>query len=303
MKQTDVVVVGAGPAGMTCAIYLKRAGKNVVVFEGNTFGGQIVNTPDVANYPGFTEVSGFDLANSMFEQATALGAEFNFDSAEKIEKTDDGFVVKGELGDVFCRAVILAVGANNRRLGIANEERLTGHGVSYCATCDGAFFKGREVAVNGGGNTAVEDAIYLSGICSKVYLIHRREGFRADDSTLALARSKTNIEFLTPYTVKEIEGDSAIESLVLENKNDGTEKELKVAGLFVAIGQVPATDKFEGLVNLTGGYVDAGEDCVTETPGVFVAGDCRTKEIRQLTTATGDGACAATACARYLDSL
>ncbi|MBO4460118.1 MAG: thioredoxin-disulfide reductase [Clostridiales bacterium] len=291
----DIAIVGAGTAGMTAAIYARRAGMDVSVFEGNTYGGQIVATPEVENYPGYEKISGFDLADSIFRQASSLDAKFVFDQINKVEKTESGFVLKGDFGDYEARTVIIATGATNRHLGIDKEAELTGRGISYCATCDGAFFKDKVTAVAGGGNTAVEDALYLAGLCSKVYIIHRRDGFRAEETLMAKARETENIEILTPFVTESLEGEGKLSSVVLKNAVDGTTRTLEVDGLFVAIGQVPATKAFEDLVEMEGGYIKAGEDCVTSCPGVFVAGDVRTKHVRQLATAASDGAIAALA--------
>ena len=291
----DIAIVGAGTAGMTAAIYARRAGMDVSVFEGNTYGGQIVATPEVENYPGYEKISGFDLADSIFRQATALDAKFVFDQINKVEKTESGFVLKGDFGDYEARTVIIATGATNRHLGIDKEAELTGRGISYCATCDGAFFKDKVTAVAGGGNTAVEDALYLAGLCTKVYIIHRRDGFRAEETLMAKARETENIEILTPFVTESLEGEGKLSSVVLKNAVDGSTRTLEVDGLFVAIGQVPATKAFEDLVEMEGGYIKAGEDCVTSCPGVFAAGDVRTKHVRQLATAASDGAIAALA--------
>lgn len=291
----DIAIVGAGTAGMTAAIYARRAGMDVSVFEGNTYGGQIVATPEVENYPGYEKISGFDLADSIFRQASSLDAKFVFDQINKVEKTESGFVLKGDFGDYEAKTVIIATGATNRHLEIDKEAELTGRGISYCATCDGAFFKGKVTAVAGGGNTAVEDALYLAGLCSKVYIIHRRDGFRAEETLMAKARETENIEILTPFVTESLEGDGKLSSVVLKNAVDGSTKTLDIDGLFVAIGQVPATKAFEDLVEMEGGYIKAGEDCVTSCPGVFAAGDVRTKHVRQLATAASDGAIAALA--------
>ncbi|MBO4603761.1 MAG: thioredoxin-disulfide reductase [Clostridiales bacterium] len=291
----DIAVVGAGTAGMTAAIYGRRAGMEVTLFEGNTYGGQIVATPEVENFPGFEKISGFDLADSIFRQAMALDAKFVFDQINSIEKKEEGFVLKGDFGEYEAKTVIIATGATNRHLGIDREGALVGRGISYCATCDGAFFKGKVTAVAGGGNTAVEDALYLAGLCSKVYIIHRRDGFRAEEALIAKARQTENIEILTPYVTERLEGEDKLSAVVLKNAVDGSEKTLEVDGLFVAIGQVPETKAAEGLVETEGGYIKAGEDCVTSCPGVFVAGDVRTKHVRQLATAASDGAIAALA--------
>ena len=297
----DIIIVGAGPAGLSAAIYARRAGMNTVVYEAESYGGQIINTPEIENYPAIAKISGFDFADGLYKQAEALGAEIKFDKVTEIRPVEGGFEVATEYsGTETCKAVVLAVGAKNRHMGIAREEELTGKGVSYCATCDGAFYKGKTVAVTGGGNTAVEDAIYLCGMAEKVYLVHRRNEFRAEETLVNAAKAIENLEFVTPYVVKELKGEPKLSSVVLENREDGSEKELAVDGLFVAIGQEPATASFKDLVTLTGGYIEAGEDCRTNVPGIFAAGDGRTKKVRQLTTACADGAVAALAAVGFI---
>lgn len=297
----DIIIVGAGPAGLSAAIYARRAGMNTVVYEAESYGGQIINTPEIENYPAIAKISGFDFADGLYKQAEALGAEIKFDKVTEIKPVEGGFEVATEYsGTENCKAVVLAVGAKNRHMGIAREEELTGKGVSYCATCDGAFYKGKTVAVTGGGNTAVEDAIYLCGMAEKVYLVHRRNEFRAEETLVNAAKAIENLEFVTPYVVKELKGEPKLSSVVLENREDGSEKELTVDGLFVAIGQEPATASFKDLVTLSGGYIEAGEDCRTNIPGIFAAGDGRTKKVRQLTTACADGAVAALAAVDFI---
>lgn len=298
----DIIIVGAGPAGLSAAIYARRAGMETVVYEGETYGGQIINTPEVENYPAIAKISGFDFANDLYNQATGLGASVEFDSVTGITgSASEGFTV--ELGSGMkdtAKAVILAVGATNRHLGIDREEALTGKGVSYCATCDGAFYKGKTVAVTGGGNTAVEDAIYLAGVAQRVYLIHRRNEFRAEETLVKAAMALPNLEIVTPYVIKELTGEPKLTGVVLENREDGSTKELAVDGLFVAIGQEPKTALFKDLVALSGGYIEGGEDCRTNVKGIFVAGDVRTKKVRQLTTACADGAVAALAAVDFI---
>lgn len=297
----DIIIVGAGPAGLSAAIYARRAGMDTVLYEGEMYGGQIVNTPEVENYPAIAKISGFDFAQDLYNQAMNLGAVLEFDRVASIAKTDSGFEVTLDSGSKnTAKAVILAVGASNRHLGIAREDELLGKGISYCATCDGAFYKEKTVAVNGGGNTAVEDAIYLAGIVSKVYLIHRRNEFRADDVLVEAAKKLPNIEIVTPYSIESLLGEPKLSGVELTNKEDGSKKTIDVDGLFVAIGQEPKTADFKDMVTLAGGYVDAGENCKTNVEGIFVAGDCRTKKVRQLTTACSDGAVAALAAIDYI---
>ena len=297
----DIIIVGAGPAGLSAAIYARRAGMDTVLYEGEMYGGQIINTPEVENYPAIAKISGFDFANDLYNQAINLGAKLEFDRVSGIVKTENGFEVTLDSGNKdTAKAVILAVGASNRHMGIAREDELIGKGISYCATCDGAFYKGKTVAVTGGGNTAVEDAIYLAGIASKVYLIHRRNEFRADDVLVEAAKKLSNLEIVTPYVVESLIGEPKLSSIELTNREDGSRKTIEVDGLFVAIGQEPKTADFKDLVTLSGGYIEAGEDCHTNVKGIFAAGDGRTKKVRQLTTACADGAVAALAAVDYI---
>ena len=300
---SDVIIVGGGTAGLTAAIYALRAGKSATVFEALTVGGQIVNTPDIENYPGIAHVSGFDFVMGLSKQATDLGAVIKYENVIEVEKDGNGFKVKTAKNTYEASAVVLATGAKNRPLGIEREQELIGKGVSYCATCDGMFFRGKDVAVNGGGNTALEDAAFLANYCSKVYLIHRRDKFRGDEKSVELLRSKENVEFVLNCNVTALLGENKVEGVEVTDKNTGEKRVLDVSGLFVAIGQMPANGAFAGIAALDPkGYFDSDESCTTETPGIFVAGDCRTKEVRQLTTAASDGAVAALAACRYLDA-
>lgn len=301
----DIVIVGAGIAGLTAAIYGRRAGKSVLVLEGKTYGGQIINTFQIENWPGDFGVSGVDLMQKIYKQATELGAEVEFEEVTAIEKTATGFVVKTEDEEYAAGAVILAVGSEDKKLGLDSEEKFAGRGVSYCATCDGAFYKDKKVAVIGGGNTALYDALYLADIASKVYLVHRRNEFRGDEMLVERLRGKNNVEFVLGYVPEEILGDKKVTGIklmpsgkVMDVKD---EMGMDVDGVFVAVGKSPMTEKFAELVELdAGGYIKAAENCVTSCPGVFVAGDCRTKDIRQLVTAAADGAVAADAAVNYL---
>ncbi len=298
----DLIIVGGGPAGMTAALYALRAEKRVLLLEGEVCGGQITKSRGVENYPGITEINGMDLADAMLSQIRALGVELRSARATGLRVADGGYEVL--IGDTSerARAVILATGLQHRSLGVVGEADLIGRGVSFCAVCDGAFFRRKEVAVVGGGNTAVQDALYLSEICSRVYLIHRRDGFRAEESLLARARETENIEFITNTVVREIRGEMRLQGLLLENVQTGKTRELEVSGLFEAVGQIPQNAAFSDVVSLDGdGYLSAGEDCKTALPGVFVAGDCRSKTVRQLTTAVSDGTVASLAALAYLD--
>lgn len=297
----DIIIIGAGTAGLSAAIYARRAGKKALILEALSYGGQIINTPEVENYPGIKNISGFDFATGLYEQAADLGAEIEYVRVTGIESNADGSkTVHTTDGDRECKAVIIATGAKNRPLGIDREEELTGSGVSYCATCDGAFYKKKSVAVNGGGNTAIEDAGFLSNFCSKVYVIHRRDEFRADVHEVEKLKAKENVEFILDSEVTALLGDDELTGIEVTNKKTGEKKELEISGLFIAIGQMPDNTAFASVVNLDEkGYIIGKEDCLTNTPGVFTAGDCRTKAVRQLTTAAADGAVAALAAAAY----
>lgn len=297
----DIIIIGAGPAGLSAAIYARRSGKSVLVLEEKTYGGQIVNTPNIENYPGIAHISGFEFATNLYNQAKDFGAEFKFEKAVGIEDREDSKLVKTPKDEYEAKAVIIATGAKNRKLGIDNEDSLVGKGISYCATCDGMFFRDKDVAVNGGGNTAVEDAMFLSNYCNKVYIIHRRDEFRADDKDVERLKEKDNVELVLDSTVSEIlsdtdeAGNEHVSGVKVKNKNTGDERVLDVNGLFIAIGQVPDNEDFKDIVELENGYVKALEDCKTDTQGIYVAGDCRTKSVRQLATAAADGAIAAIA--------
>lgn len=289
----DIIIIGAGTAGLTAAIYGARAGKKVLVLESYNYGGQIINATEVENYPGIMKISGFDFATGLYEQALSLGAEISLEKVKLIKDQGQEKLVVTEENQYLCKSVIIATGAKNRPLGVEHEDRLTGKGVSYCATCDGAFFKGREVAVVGGGNTALEDALFLSAYCSKVYLIHRRDSFRGEEYMVKKLSEKENVEFILNSNVTAIYGDDNLEEIEVENSITKERYNISVGGLFIAIGQMPDNDIFKNVVELDEkGYIISGEDCRTKTKGVFAAGDCRTKEVRQLATAAADGAVA-----------
>ncbi len=297
----DIVIVGAGVAGLSAAIYGLRAGKSVLLFEEKTYGGQIINTPEIENYPGIKKVSGFEFATNLYEQATELGAEVKYEKVLGIIDNSDKKIVETDSGKYEAKAVILATGAKNRPLGIDREQELIGAGVSYCATCDGAFFRGKDVAVVGGGNTALEDAQFLSNYCSKVYVIHRRDSFRGETKHVEALESKSNVEFILDSNVTKLIGEESLEAIEVINKKTGAKQEVQVSGVFVAIGQMPDNEAFDEVVVTDDyGYIEAGEDCKTGTEGIYVAGDCRTKTVRQLTTAAADGAVAALAACEYL---
>ena len=299
----DILIIGGGPAGLTAATYACRAGKSVLVIEKNAFGGQITWSPKVENFPGFLSVSGVELGDKLLEQAMEQGAEVELDAVTALERSGEGFLARTESGaDFAARTVILATGARPRSLGLPREEELVGSGVCYCAVCDGAFYKGRPVAVNGGGNSALQDALLLSESCSKVYLIHRRDSFRGEQKLVEALEAKENVEFVLEASVTELLGDTELRGIVVDQK--GEKRQLAVEGLFVAIGHQPDHSAFADWLSLDkAGYADSGEDCLSPTAGLFVAGDCRKKSVRQLTTAVGDGAVAALAACQYLDRL
>ncbi len=297
----DIIVIGAGPAGLTAAIYARRASKTVLVLEALSYGGQIINTPDIENYPAAMHISGFDFATKVYEQAQELGAEFVFDKAVGIRDNGGTKEVVTEDNTYTCKALIIATGSENRKLGIENEEALVGRGVSYCATCDGAFYRGKTVAVAGGGNTALEDALYLSDLAETVYLIHRRDAFRGDEATVSALKERKNVKFIYNSNVTKLIADKRLTAVEVTDKNTGAVTTLEINGLFVAIGRIPENQNFAQLIKLDGsGYVEAGEDCLTNVPGIFAAGDNRTKSVRQLVTAAADGAVAATAAVKYV---
>ena len=300
----DLIIVGAGTAGLSAAIYGVRAGKSVLVLEGAAYGGQIINTPEIENYPGIKKISGFEFATNLYNQAKELGAEIRFEKVLSIQEKNGHKIVVTKDKEYEAKAVILATGAKNRNLGIEKEQELVGKGVSYCATCDGMFYRGKVVAVNGGGNTAVEDATFLSEYVEKVYVIHRRDSFRADKAEVDRLVARKNVELVLNSTIKALESDASGLTGILVVDKDGKERQIQVDGLFVAIGQAPDNEVFRNEVDLDGkGYISAGEDCSTKTAGIFTAGDCRTKAVRQLATAASDGAVAALAAVNYINGL
>ena len=299
----DMIIVGAGTAGLSAAIYAQRSGLKALVLEGNAYGGQIVNTPDIENYPGIAHISGFDFATNLYQQALDLGAKVQYEKV--VEVIDDGAIktVKTTKNEYQTKALILATGLVRRHIGLPNEDRFMGKGVSYCATCDGAFFKNKVVAVNGGGNVALEDAQYLADLCEKVYIIHRRDAFRAEQAEINRILEKKNIECVYDSTVTKLNGNDHLESIEVRDK-EGNTRQLDVAALFVAIGQIPLNEAFKNIVDLDeSGYIKADELGYTNHPGIFAAGDCRVKSLRQLATAASDGANAATSAYHYLLTL
>lgn len=295
-KMYDIIVVGAGTAGLTAALYGARAGKRVLVLEQKNAGGQIVNSPEVDNYPGIKHISGFEFIQGLQEQAEEAGAEFRYASAEAIRCEGEKKLVRCGDEELACNSIILATGMVYRKLGLEREEQLTGKGVSYCAVCDGAFFRGKDTAVVGGGNTALEDALYLSEICRKVWLIHRRDRFRGENAAVNRLLQTKNVEFILDSVVTQFRGEEQLSGIIVKNRATGVVSELPVSGVFVAVGQMPENERFQDVVELdTHGYIKADESCRTSVPGIFAAGDCRTKQVHQLVTAAADGAVAALA--------
>ena len=337
----DLIIIGSGPAGLSAAIYAQRARLDTLVIEKDMMsGGQVLPTYEVDNYPGLPGINGFDLGTKFREHADKLGVRFVTDQVERVElgarqaRRDGNLEETEERGEllkaaelagnermpetygedfiknVICgentykaRAVVIATGARHRKLEVPGEEKLAGMGVSYCATCDGAFFRNRDVAVVGGGDVALEDAIFLSRMCRKVYLIHRRDELRGAKSLQETVFRQENIQILWDTVVKEIQGEMKVEGLRLENKNTGEETGLNVQGVFIAVGITPNSQIFQGLVDTEKGYIKAGEDTRTSVPGIFAAGDVRTKMLRQIVTAAADGANGVTAAERYLADL
>lgn len=299
----DIAIIGAGPAGLSAAIYGRRAGLSTICFESNVHGGQIINTPEVENYPALGKVSGVEYASNIYDQAVGFGAVVEYKAV-----TDVDF--SGEIKKVICgseeyqaKSVIIATGVTRRKLEIPGEDRLLGAGVSYCATCDGLFFKDKTAVVVGGGNTALEDAVYLAGVCEKVYIVHRRDTFRGDRHEVEKVLKNEKIQVVYDTIPLSIEGSGKVERLRVKNVKTGEEKDIFTSAVFVAVGLIPQNDMFKGKVELTpDGYIMADESCKTSVEGVFAAGDTRNKTLRQLVTATSDGAVAATAAAAYVRS-
>ena len=297
----DIIIIGAGTAGLTAAIYGQRAGLSCKVFEKYTPGGQIVNSPSIENYPGMYGVSGYDYSMALFDQAQKLGAEIEFSEVTGIDFSGDIKKVITSSGEFEAKAVIIANGAARRKIGCRGEEKFEGRGGSYCATCDGAFFRGKTVAVVGGGESAFEETEYLSKICDKVYLIHRRDVFTAAKTAVDSVLKTKNVTVLTNSVIEEIKGENAVSFVAIKNRANGSISEIPLSAVFVAIGLIPENGIFKDVLKLDeAGYFDADENCETGIEGVFVAGDTRKKHLRQLITAASDGAVAANAAAGYI---
>lgn len=300
---TDIIIIGAGAAGMTAALYALRNGKRVTIIERNNIGGQIAESPRVENFPTIEVISGSELADKLFEQITKLGVDFVFGDVKSVEKQDGKFVVTTEYDKLESKAVIIAAGVEHRKLNLKNEENLIGHGISYCALCDGAFYAGEDVVLVGDANTALQYALLLSSYCKSVHVVTLFDRFFGDQTLIDALKKKENIKVTHEAKLVELVGENELEGLVFQ-RSDGQKLEIKTKALFVAIGQVPNNSIYKDLVELSPeGYIIADENLKTKTPGLFVAGDCRTKKVRQLTTACSDGAIAATNASTYLQSL
>lgn len=301
----DIIIIGAGPAGLTAALYARRSDKSVLVIEKETFGGQITSSPRVENYPGFATMSGNEFAEKLLEQVMGQGADIELDTVTGISGCDGDFTVSGKSGEYKARSVIIASGSKHRHLGIENEDRFIGENISFCAVCDGAFYKDKTVAVIGGGNSALQEAVLLSDGCKKVYVVQNLAYLTGEAKLVEELEKRENVEIILSTVVDAINGEDSFEGICLKNADSGEKFNLLVDGVFVAIGQQPENEPFAELVKLDDrGYIESGEDCVPKTKfkGVFTAGDCRTKQIRQITTATADGAVAAIAACRFLDN-
>ncbi len=298
----DIIIVGAGPAGLTAAVYARRAGKSVLVLEKDTFGGQVTFSPKLENYPGFQEISGNELAQRMLEQAMALGAEIDMATVTEVVDGDVKTVV-GEAGRYEARSVIIAAGARHRRLNLPGEEEFIGNGISFCAVCDGAFYKDQHVAVIGGGNTALQEIALLAEICEKVTVVQNLAFLTGEEKMIQLLQSKNNIDYIYNTVVTGYEGETNLQAIRLLNTETQETSRLEIDGIFLAIGTAPENDAYQKVAKLNEyGYIVSDESCQTGTPGIFVAGDCRTKAYRQVATAISDGAAAALNACRFLDA-
>ena len=298
----DIIIVGAGPAGMTATIYACQARKKVLLLEKSVYGGQIVSADKVKNYPGFEEISGYEYANKLYNQVKKLNPDVKFEEVLQIKNKDNFKEVVTNKNTYKSKAVIIATGSKNRKLGLNNEEKLIGKGISYCATCDGMFFKDKVVAVYGGGNNAIDDALYLSDIVNKLYIIYRQKDFKIESMNLEKLKNKENVEFILNSNIVDIKGEEKLEYITIENKETNNKSNLNIDGLFIAIGHVPVSSMCNNLINTDkNGYIIANEDCSTNIEGIFTAGDVRIKTVRQLTTACSDGTVAALNAFKYIN--
>lgn len=300
----DIIIIGAGPAGLTAALYALRANKTVLLLEKASFGGQMTFSPKIENYPGYEEISGNELADKLFEQVLAQGADFELEEVVSLKDNGSTKSVVTDSGEHESKAVIIATGAKHRLLGVKGEEEYVGNGISFCAVCDGAFYENKEVIVIGGGNSALQEAILLSDLCKKITVIQNLADFTGEKKLVDILKSKSNVNFIFNTVVKKFTGDDELKGAIIANTETGEEKEITFDGAFVAIGLAPDNKAFENIAELDKyGYVASDEACLTKTAGIFTAGDCRTKRIRQITTATADGAVAALAACDYIDKM
>ena len=300
----DIIIIGAGPAGLTAALYALRANKKVLVLEKSTFGGQVTFSPAIENYPGYAIMSGNEFADKLIEQVINQGADIEMEKVISIKTDGNIKTVVTDTAEHEAKAVIIATGVKHRQTGVKGENELVGNGISYCAVCDGAFFKGRTVAVLGGGNSALQEAVLLSDLCKKVYILQNLAFLTGEQKLVEKVNSAENIEVIYETAIDSFIGTNELEGLNIKNVNTGTVSSIAVEGLFVAIGLIPDNEKFSNVAALDEqGYFDSGENCLTKTDGIYIAGDCRKKNIRQITTATADGAIAALNACRYIDNL
>lgn len=296
----DIIIIGAGIAGLTSAIYALRGNKKVLILEKKSYGGQIIESIEVDNYPGCYKINGFDLATNIYNQVKELGAEIKYEEVKEITIEKKVITNKDEYQ---AKSIIIATGVIPRKLDLEKEDQFIGKGISYCATCDGGFYKNKIVAVIGGGNTALEDALYLSNLCKEVILIHRRDTFRGEENKVNLLKQKHNVKIVSNSIISKINGKEKVTSIDIINTNTNKKKNILIEGLFIAIGRIPNNDNFKELIELDeNGYIKSN-DCETNVDGIFTAGDTRTKELRQLTTAASDGSIAAMKAIQYLDEI
>lgn len=297
----DIVIVGAGPAGLTAALYARRANKSVLLIEKSTFGGQVTYSPKIENYPGFLQMSGMEFADQLVDQVLEQGADMEMAKVSGIRPSENGWTVITDAKEYEAKAVILATGVEHRMLGLPGETKFVGHGISFCAVCDGAFYRDKTVAVIGGGNSALQEALLLTENCKKVIVVQNLPVFTGEERLIQLLKQKENVECIFNSVSKELLGENSLTGLVIENTKGETQT-LEIDGLFIAIGLIPKNDAFKDFADLNDyGYFDSDEACLTKTNGLFVAGDCRSKSIRQITTAAADGAVAALAACKYID--
>ncbi len=304
MKNYDIIVVGAGPAGMTAALNCLREGKSVLVLESESFGGQIAFSPRVENFPSYQRIAGAEIMDKLYEQISEWGADIELENAISIDEIEGGFSLKTDYNDYTCKSIILATGVKPRHIGVEREEELIGNGVSYCALCDGAFYQGEDVVVIGDANTALQYSLHLSNYCKSVHIATLFDKFFGDNALKDLTLARENVSYTHNLSLKEFIGDDELSALRFENTLTHEEMIIPAKCAFICIGQVPNNKAFSNLVDIdNAGYIIADENCTTSHKGIFVAGDCRTKKIRQLVTAASDGAIAAFNACRYIDSL